>query len=585
MIRRILKSSGIVSVCSAGLIVQLGCGAHSGAIESKSQHRPSVTTRPGTSSEEASGKRLALSDEEALPVAMPRIMSGLLGGTDGCIVGNGGEARCIRSKTGAMWVAGTGLAAFEVARQDGYCSIRSNRDVIRQTFEDGQAASEQVVGHISGSRFSIAGDDAGGCYWSDKTGTHHVGRDGASVHWSIELIGLYVFGNSVCGVGPGSEPHCISLLDGPWTPSSAGEVSGLAGDDGVLCTWDARGAVTCIGDAKNWQVGSGINRTILSRNSGDFVDLAFGVSHNCALNRNGRTSCWGWGPVALAVGAYGSRAALIPVEEIESMKSGPYNLCVTTLNNQRTCFGDPSHEPTTDELVAKSRRSERCTLQGESLRCGATESSPAFVIQGVVTGTTARELGCVKRRDGDVKCWTREAPPVSIALLRGAHWIQETRAGELCGSTTGEDLICVTHDVVGLSNPGLVPFVVQDLPPIVALQAGGAHVCGETAQGEVYCWGSNGNGALCRGPVMALQKPEHVLTLAPRERLTLANDLTCTDVAGKYRCWGACRHLKLASLGVECVPAPDCSHAKSAELDSRVNQWLDQTGRSAPRVR
>ena len=559
------KTSNLLRCCAAVFAFLSGCG---------SQTRHDVVT-PRVSSRETnvavavpSSKVLPVlvSAPAKLPLAKTQVSKTYDATLDACLVDKLGVARCSGSRNQQSLEVGRDLAAFAATTGDRFCSVRTNRDVIWQALEEGKLGPEYVIGRVRGDRFSLIGDDNGGCYWSDQSGTYHHRPKIGTSSWSDELTGLVKSDAYVCGLYNANQLKCLNRSSELVSVSGTYLGHGLALTEHVLCDWDAVGSVRCVGGGQNWGFGNGFSNTIMWHSWRGISTLVHGKFYSCAQNHQNQVWCWGSGPVALAIGAFESFPAKVPIERITEMDAGLNQVCFRTENGEKTCIGDPAHEATLQERVSCSSRREDCTLKAGILSCPTTLYEAAFTLKDVAFGTTDRSFGCAKMRNEDVSCWSMNAYPVNIPQLRGAKWLRETRCGEICGMVGQEELVCIVSSFEGPINEAFVPIVIENLPPVTKVVGASNHLCAETAKGEVYCWGFNDSNSICKGKVQALKKPEHILTLKPGERFLLDDNLSCIESDGKFKCWGWCRHLNAAGLGIECIPAPDCSEAKSKVL-------------------
>lgn len=122
----------------------------------------------------------------------------------------------------------------------------------------------------------------------------------------------------------------------------------------------------------------------------------------------------------------------------------------------------------------------------------------------------------------------------------------------------------------GTTNTSDVPVRVAANVSFVAVGAGQAHSCGLTSEGVVYCWGSADAGVLGRPGVMAPcagdfrylcgKLPQPVAGDRRYARLSVRWNHACALTAdGEAYCWGSNGDLQLGAA----VPGPPCSTSSS----------------------
>jgi alpha-tubulin suppressor-like RCC1 family protein len=73
----------------------------------------------------------------------------------------------------------------------------------------------------------------------------------------------------------------------------------------------------------------------------------------------------------------------------------------------------------------------------------------------------------------------------------------------------------------------------------VSVAAGQSHACGLTAEGTIYCWGSNSAGELGTGDTVYSATPVQVALDGPAASISLGGNFSCAlRTNGQAVCWG-----------------------------------------------
>jgi hypothetical protein len=84
-----------------------------------------------------------------------------------------------------------------------------------------------------------------------------------------------------------------------------------------------------------------------------------------------------------------------------------------------------------------------------------------------------------------------------------------------------------------------VPVPVAGGHVFTSLAAGQSHVCGLTAEGQVYCWGTNESGQLGSGDTLYAATPVPAVLSEPARAITTGSGFTCAiGISGQAYCWG-----------------------------------------------
>lgn len=205
------------------------------------------------------------------------------------------------------------------------------------------------------------------------------------------------------------------------------------------------------------------------------------------------------------------------------------------------------------------------TSEGD-LRC--QEGYPPVVkiipVRDVVDAALSEKMACARRRGGAVSCWghgsvagvTLDARPREVAALRDAVEIALDRSSssdELNGFTPSlgcarwadGTVRCWGSDEEGALATGAVlarssAADVRGLRDAVAVAAGERHACALLRDGAVACWGANDLGQLGDGTRLQRGEARVVPGLGDVTELVAGGGHTCARLRsdGRVLCWG-----------------------------------------------
>jgi alpha-tubulin suppressor-like RCC1 family protein len=242
--------------------------------------------------------------------------------------------------------------------------------------------------------------------------------------------------------------------------------------------------------------------------------LALGGRHGCRLAADGQLRCWGRADAGqMGTGTTPLRSPVVTVSagttRFASVAAGGLHSCALTEDGQAWCWGENSSGQAGFPLALN----QVCGEPIHGWRCVPTpralETSLRF--EALVAGGANT---CGFTGDGEVYCWGTNA------------------AGQLAAETTE------SCDGASCSH---VPLPLPSEPRIRTLALGtAAHLCGLTADGVAYCWGSNAAGQLGLGtPGGSRDVPSAVTGGLRFSAITVGGEHTCAlDGDGKPWCWG-----------------------------------------------
>jgi len=244
------------------------------------------------------------------------------------------------------------------------------------------------------------------------------------------------------------------------------------------------------------------------------LTLSIGGRHGCRLAGDGRALCWGRADAGqLGIGTTPLRSTAVPVSSgdisFTSIAAGGLHTCALTAEGEAWCWGQND----AGQAGLPLGMNQPCGEPIHGWQCvpipHPVETSLRF--DALVAGGANT---CGFARDGGIYCWGSNGQgqlgPVS----------------ESCGESS-----CYSHTPVALPAE----------PKLTALALGNAaHLCGLTAQGVAYCWGSNLSGELGIGAAGEEREiPTPVVGGLKFKAIAVGGAHTCalaTD--GKPWCWG-----------------------------------------------
>ncbi len=320
--------------------------------------------------------------------------------------------------------------------------------------------------------------------------------------------------NNVIGAGGKNEPQQIGT--NLWRTVSVGttNICGVV----IATAQGTQGAIYCFGENSDGQLGvtpAALHYSvepIQVGNSTDWKSVAVGESHVCALSTSDVLWCLGDdqdGQLGLDgeySGADRYEFTNTLVNNVASFVAGQNFTCVLDSSGTASCAGANWNHQITGEAGAEYRYDYFKTVAGNHKYASIT-AGEAFMC-GV--GKTTVEF------PGDyrvVYCW-------------GANWAGQT--GNI--SPSGNDV----------TEPTAVPVDAI----WSSLQANGAHACGVTSAGKIYCWGNNYDAQSGEAPTIGISAPHQIGTATNWAEVSLAAYSTCARTVAAARvpsatyCWG-----------------------------------------------
>lgn len=279
------------------------------------------------------------------------------------------------------------------------------------------------------------------------------------------------------------------------------EVSEVDGGAYYACARLSDGRVACWGHNRHGQLGnvpededdvSFVPRFVDGID--DAVSLSMGESHACVMRTDNTVWCWGFGPHGQLGGGVevenGGVFQVIGLNDAVQIAAGTRHTCALKADGTVVCWGAGSllgvdspdvAEPIAvdglgDVVLLKAKRHHTCAIQGAGSVVCWGEFYPAPRGQG---------------QDNE------DIEPLRVSGVGGAVDLA-LGMSHTCAALENGAVICWGLNTDG--NLGLPLEVEVRSPPqepvpglegIVSVEAGWYHTCGISAEGQVWCWGSN----------------------------------------------------------------------------------------------
>ncbi|MBM75753.1 MAG: hypothetical protein CMK59_10160 [Proteobacteria bacterium] len=335
----------------------------------------------------------------------------------------------------------------------------------------------------------------------------------------IALEHLSVGGETACGIDSTGTLHCwgsdewgivSGAPDGEWKDISLSYSGACALSlDGIPTCWGAADEASYglepvlegpflqveISDAAQAACGIKTDHTIdcwssaLSPNSslisdfpeGAFYRLAMGKTNACALDEDGKTTCWGTDSYGLVSNH--------PSTSFVSIALSEKRACGLQSNGELSCWGSDIETTEGTWAAVSTARSQQCFLEHNgNVQCRYLEDmyltpTPVGTFETV---DVARVSGCAVDSDGYMQCWgllgSENIEPLTVPLDKW-EMAEECLVGLVASDHT--DAGTVFHygecDYYGVAPTG---------NNYVDVAAGAWHGCALDDLGQIDCWGA-----------------------------------------------------------------------------------------------
>jgi len=368
-------------------------------------------------------------------------------------------------------------------------------------------------------------------------------------------------------IGETQQPYVFPLTPGliP-APSGIGNWSGvraISATAGTICGIGANGAVYCLGDNTEGQLGTGdtVGRSLptpvqlathLGYSSTPATHISVGLFTVCEQSADGNLWCWGRNSRGELGNGTMNAYTTVPTYNVipRWLSAGPRlstsgsHACITqSTNGTVKCFGDNVH----GDLGNNSTTQAPTPVNAVGLTNMVT----------VVTGQSSAH-SCGVRGDGTVYCWgynaygqlgngttTDSLVPVAV---NGITTAVDVAVGAIatCALTSAGQVLCWGRGIWGQLGQGNTTSSSTPLPvalPSAAtgIAVGGGHACALLANGNASCWGLNFYGEVGVGTsVIQYLTPQTISFSTGMVSISAGSENTCAVLTnGQLACWGA----------------------------------------------
>jgi alpha-tubulin suppressor-like RCC1 family protein len=286
------------------------------------------------------------------------------------------------------------------------------------------------------------------------------------------------------------------------------------------CATGVNGSTYCWGWGRYGQLGNGTTtesgRPVRVSGGHSFVSLSAAYYHTCGLTADGTAYCWGPNDRSelVADSSIGMSTTPLPVSgglTFTSLAAGGAHTCGVTADGAAYCWGH-NHDGQLGTLT-----SERC---GDGLSMCSRRPVPVTGGLSFTSLAGGNRHTCGLTPDGYAYCWghnrggqlgngeiTSDMQPTPVPVLQNRSYTSISGGYyHTCALTASGLAYCWgENDYAQLGNGeqgGIVPQPVRvnTFEGFVALTTYYRHVCGLTADGDVFCWGNNISGELGVSP-------------------------------------------------------------------------------------
>jgi len=457
--------------------------------------------------------------------------------------------------------ANSGIADADEVNSN-FTALKTAVDTFTNDLAAATSATDKAFanGSVQGAAsVDITTDNAAVC--TTAGGTYDAGTDSCAVdittdNAAAEAVAAAAAGSAACAQAGGTWDAGTSIC----TPAAAApdpDLGSLHPGSGSNCWLSAAGGIWCWGENDYGKFGNGTDDNVyevpvqpIGMESG-VVSMEAGEDFYCAITDEARLFCWGRGSDG-QLGYGGVLKQSSPVEVVNEdgtgwlqVSAGDYHACGVTGDRIARCWGSGSsgrlgNGGTEEEVypvdVVGLDDSIVAVAAGSSGSCAATEEGQLFCWGDSDTlGNGSEENSLLP-----VAVTGLEASVVEVGLSGSGHLACAlTDVGEVwCWGSGGDGRLGQ-----GNEEDSLVPVQVSGLSTGVAsLSVGSGYSCAVLEDESAVCWGDNNDGNLGDGTTTDALLPVAVSGLSGVSRIWAGeNRTTCAvgEILSEVRyCWG-----------------------------------------------
>ena len=296
--------------------------------------------------------------------------------------------------------------------------------------------------------------------------------------------------------------------------TNQGNASTISAGEEHTCAINQNGKISCWGNNYYGQLGNNTEDDSLLpvavEGISDATAVGTGLEHTCALRQNGTISCWGEN----SDGQLGNNteepssvpAAVIGISDAIAMATGLEHTCALHQNGTISCWGanwdgqlgNSTEEPSSVPVAVIGISDATAITAGGGHSCALHQNS-------TISCWGRNDYGQLGNNTGG-KEYDRSPAPVAIEGISDATAI--TAGGvHSCAIHHNSTISCWGNNDYGqlgngtgaIGNKNLVPVRVNGVSDAAAISAGGVHSCALHQNGNISCWGRNDYGQLGNG--------------------------------------------------------------------------------------
>ena len=245
----------------------------------------------------------------------------------------------------------------------------------------------------------------------------------------------------------------------------------------------------------------------------EFTHISVGTRHTCALDGDGAAWCWGFNYIGEAGSPTFNETILTPrqvnsTQRFARILAADLHTCALTAAGQAWCWGH-------NDRGELGRNDTPLCAQLFPTYCSTTPVA-AMTNERFIALTTSNSHVCGLTASGAALCWgdngqrqiTSTPPAMDLVLtpVRSQPTMTfsaiDASSAITCATPASGPSVCWGLNMLGKLGVGSrlelseTPIAIAGDRRYVQFAGGAYHVCGLTAEGELWCWGSNRDGQL-----------------------------------------------------------------------------------------